>query len=115
MKHSLFGRLATPVVPVMDNLFMDTFYFAVPVRLVWDNWQKFNGEQVDPGDSTDFLVPQVVAPASTGFVVGSLFDYLGLPTGVVGLSVSALYSRAYNLIYNEWFRDQNLQDSVVVS
>ena len=82
LKHSLFGRLATPVVPVMDNLFMDTFYFAVPVRLVWDNWQKFNGEQVDPGDSTDFLVPQVVSPASTGFVVGTLFDYFGLPTGV---------------------------------
>ena len=55
LKHSLFGRLATPVVPVMDNLFMDTFYFAVPVRLVWDNWQKFNGEQIDPGDSTDFF------------------------------------------------------------
>lgn len=114
LKHSLFGRLATPVVPVMDNLFMDTFYFAVPVRLVWDNWQKFNGEQVDPGDSTDFLVPQVVSPESTGFSVGTLFDYFGLPTGVSGLSVSALYSRAYNLIYNEWFRDQNLQDSVVV-
>ena len=64
LKHSLFGRLATPVVPVMDNLFMDTFYFAVPVRLVWDNWQKFNGEQIDPGDSTDFLVPQVVSPVS---------------------------------------------------
>ena len=114
LKHSLFGRLATPVVPVMDNLFMDTFYFAVPVRLVWDNWQKFNGEQIDPGDSTDFLVPQVVSPESTGFAVGSLFDYFGIPTGVPSLSISALYSRAYNLIYNEWFRDQNLQDSVVV-
>ena len=114
LKHSLFGRLATPVVPVMDNLFMDTFYFAVPVRLVWDNWQKFNGDQLDPGDSTDFLVPQFVSPESTGFAVGTLFDYFGLPTGVAGLSVSALYSRAYNLIYNEWFRDQNLQDSVVV-
>ena len=63
---------------------------------------------------TDFLVPQVVSPESTGFAVGTLFDYFGLPTGVAGLSVSALYSRAYNLIYNEWFRDQNLQDSVVV-
>jgi len=114
LKHSLFGRLATPVVPVMDNLFMDTFYFAVPVRLVWDNWQKFNGEQIDPGDSTDFLVPQVVSPESTGFGVGTLFDYFGLPIGVAGLSVSALYSRAYNLIYNEWFRDQNLQESVKV-
>jgi len=114
LKHSLFGRLATPVVPVMDNLFMDTFYFAVPVRLVWDNWQRFNGEQTDPGDSTDFLVPQVVSPVSTGFAVGSLFDYFGVPTGVPSLSISALFSRAYNLVYNEWFRDENLQDSVVV-
>lgn len=114
LKHTLFGRLATPVVPVLDNLFLDTFYFAVPIRLVWDNWQKFNGEQVDPGDSTDFLVPQVVAPDVTGFTVGSLSDYYGLPTGVAGISVSSLWHRAYNLIYNEWFRDENLQDSVVV-
>lgn len=114
LRHNLFGRLATPVAPIMDNLFLDTFYFAVPVRLVWDNWQKFNGEQVDPGDSTDFLVPQVVAPAPSGFAVGSLFDYLGVPTGVPGISISALFSRSVNLIWNEWFRDENLQDSVVV-
>ncbi|QXP08221.1 MAG: major capsid protein [Arizlama microvirus] len=110
---TLFGRLATPVVPIMDNLRMETFFFAVPYRLVWDNWQKFNGEQTDPGDSTDFLIPQVVAP-SGGFTVGSLSDYFGLPTGVAGISVSSLWHRAYNLVYNEWFRDQNLQDSVVV-
>lgn len=114
LKHTLFGRLATPVVPVLDNLFLDTFYFAVPIRLVWDNWQKFNGEQVDPGDSTDFLVPQLVAPAVSGFTVGSISDYFGLPTGIAGISVSSLWHRAYNLIYNEWFRDENLQDSVVV-
>lgn len=114
LRHSLFGRLATPVVPIMDNLFMDTFYFAVPTRLVWDNWQKFNGEQTDPGDSTDFLVPQMVSPASTGFALGSLSDYFGIPTGVPNLSVSSLWHRAYNLIYNDWFRDENLQDSVVV-
>ena len=109
-----FGRLATPIHPVMDNMVLDTFFFAVPVRLLWDNWQKFHGEQTDPGDSTDFTVPVVTTPGS-GYAEGSLFDYFGLPTGVSGLEdVNALHSRAYNLIYNEWFRDQNLVDSAVV-
>nr|QJB19079.1 MAG: major capsid protein [Microvirus sp.] len=111
---TLFGRLATPIAPFMDNCFLDVHYFAVPMRLVWDNWQRFNGEQPNPGDSTDFLIPQIVSPASTGWVVGSLSDYFGLPTQVVGLSVSSLWHRAYNLIWNEWFRDENLQDSVSV-
>lgn len=112
-RANLFGRLATPIVPIMDNLFLDTFYFAVPIRLVWDNWQKFNGEQIDPGDSTDYLIPQITAPVG-GWPVGSLSDYFGLPTGVSNISVSALWHRAYNLIWNEWFRDQNLQESVNV-
>ena len=111
---STFARLATPIVPFMDNLFCDSFFFAVPIRLIWDNWQKFNGEQTDPGDSTDFLVPQMVSTVVTGYPVGSLSDYFGIPTDVPGLSHSSLWHRAYNLIYNEWFRDQNLQDSVVV-
>lgn len=110
---TIFIRMTTPIVPIMDNLFLDTFFFFVPNRLVWDNWQKFNGEQENPGDSTDFLVPQVQS-GSTGFAVGSLFDYFGLPTGVANLSVNALFSRSYNLIYNEWFRDENLQDSLPV-
>ena len=109
---SVFARLATPIVPIMDNLYMDTFYFAVPIRLIWENWQKFNGEQENPGDSTDFLVPQV--ESGTGWTPESLEDYFGLPTGVAGLSVSAFWHRAYNLIWNEWFRDENLQDSVPV-
>ena len=90
LRTTLFARLATPIVPFMDNLHMDTFYFAVPLRLIWQNWERFNGAQDDPGDSTDFLVPQVVSPVSTGFAVGTLFDYFGLPTGVAGISVSAL-------------------------
>lgn len=110
---TLFARMATPIVPLMDNLYMETFYFAVPIRLIWDHWQAFNGEQLDPDDSTDYLIPQVVSPEG-GWQVGSLSDYFGLPTGVAGLSVSSLWHRAYNLIYNEWFRDENLQDSVVV-
>lgn len=113
LKANLFARLATPIVPIMDNMFMDTFYFAVPIRLIWENWQKFNGEQENPGDSTDYLVPTIKAP-STGWDVGSLSDYFGLPTGVKDIEVSSFWHRSYNLIWNEWFRDQNLQDSVLV-
>jgi len=109
-----FARLATPLHPYMDNAFFNTFFFFVPNRLIWDNWQRFNGEQDDPGDSTDYLIPQIVAPAGTGWTNGSISDYFGLPTGVPGVSSAALWHRAYNLIWNEWFRDQNLQDSVTV-
>jgi len=111
---TVFARLATPIHPIMDNIMMDTFFFAVPIRLVWDNWQRFNGEQRNPGDTTDFTIPQMVSPATTGYNPLSLSDYMGLPTGIPGLSHSSLWHRAYNLIWNEWFRDQNLQDSVVV-
>ena len=109
-----FARLATPIFPIMDNMMMDTQFFAVPIRLIWDNWQKFNGEQTDPGDSTDYTIPQIVSPAVTGWAANSLEDYMGLPTGVPLLSSSALWHRAYNLIYNQWYRDQNLQDSLPV-
>lgn len=114
LSMSHFARLSTPIAPFMDNLFLDTFFFAVPIRLVWDNFKKFMGEQANPNDSTSFLVPYMDAPASTGHVVGSLSDYMGIPTGVAGLRHASLWHRAYNLIYNEWFRDQNLQNSVVV-
>ena len=114
LKMSSFARLATPQAPFMDNLFIDTFFFAVPIRLIWQNWQKFNGEQANPGDSTDFLIPQMSAPSTTGYEVGSLSDYFGIPTGVPQLSHSSLWHRAYNAIWNSWFRDENLQDSVVV-
>lgn len=112
LKCTLFARLATPIVPFMDNMFMETFFFFVPNRLLWDNWQKFNGEQENPGDSTDFLVPTIKNTES--FEVGSIADYFGIPTGVNNLEVNALPFRAYNLIYNEWFRDENLQDSLPV-
>lgn len=114
LKMSAFARLATPIVPFMDNMFLDTFFFFVPNRLIWNNWEKFNGAQTDPGDSTDFLIPQIPAPSGTGWAIGSLGDYFGLPTLTTGYSVDSLHFRAYNLIWNEWFRDQNLQDSVVV-
>ncbi len=113
LNMTAFARLATPLHPTMDNMFMDTFFFAVPMRLLWDNWEKFNGAQVNPGDSTDFLIPTMDAPAG-GYLANSLSDYYGIPTLIAGLTHSSLFHRAYNLIYNEWFRDQNLQDSVVV-
>lgn len=113
LSMTAFGRLATPIFPIMDNLYLNSFFFAVPMRLVWNNWEKFNGAQTDPGDSTDYLIPQMVSPAG-GYLQNTLSDYFGLPTQVAGVSHSALFHRAYNLIYNDWFRDQNLQDSVVV-
>lgn len=108
---SIFCRLATPIVPFMDNLYLETFFFFVPNRLVWKHWENFMGQQDNPGDSTDYLIPQTVA-GNTGFAVGSVADYFGIPTSVKGLSVSSLPFRAYQLIYNEWFRDENLQDRV---
>jgi len=114
LKMTAFGRLATPLHPYMDNLFLNTFFFAVPMRLLWNNWEKFNGAQADPTDSTDFTIPQMAAPAGTGHLAGSLADYFGIPTEIALLSHSTMWHRAYNLIYNEWFRDQNLQDSAVV-
>lgn len=113
MKASMFARMATPIHPIMDNMFLDTFWFFVPNRLIWDNFQKFMGERENPGDSTDFLCPQVEAP-SGGWQSESLSDYFGLPTGVENIKADSFLHRAYNLIWNEWFRDENLQDSVEV-
>ena len=110
----MLARLATPIKPIMDNMFMDIHSFFVPNRLLWNNWERFNGAKDNPDDSTDFLIPQIVAPAVTGWTYGSLADYFGIPTGVASLSTSALWHRAYNLIFREWYRDQNLQDSPVV-
>lgn len=113
LKTSVLARLSTPIVPVMDNMFLDMQFFFVPNRLLWDHWTNFNGEQRDPTDSVDYLVPTVTSPVG-GFATQSIFDYLGLPTGIANLSVNSLPLRAYNLIWNEWFRDENLQDSVTV-
>jgi len=114
LKMHAFARMATPIFPIMDNLYLESFFFAVPYRLVWDNWEKFNGYQVDPGDSTDFTIPTIAMPASTGVAEGTLADYFGIPVGIADLVVNSLHFRAYNLIWNEWFRDENMQDSVVV-
>ncbi len=110
LRTASFARMATPIFPVMDNIWMDLFFFAVPNRLLWDNWQKFNGEQTDPGDSTSFLVPTMTQIVDED----ELSDYMGIPIGPVALTFNALHHRAYNFIWNEWFRDENLQDSLVV-
>lgn len=113
LNTTAFSRLLSPLtVPVMDSMYFETFFFFVPSRLLWDNWQKFNGEQENPGDSTDYLIPTL--PDNTNFEVGSIGDYFGIPTGVNLSKINALPFRAYNLIWNEWFRDENLQDSVNV-
>ena len=114
-KMTAFARMATPIYPIMDNMKLDSFFFFVPNRLLWDNWQKFMGEQNDPGDSISYIVPTTTSPAG-GYAVNSLQDYMGLPTvGQIGNTATvthcSFWPRAYNLIWNEWFRDQNLQDS----
>lgn len=114
LKVTTFTRMATPIFPVMDNLYLDTFFFFVPMRLIWDNFQKFMGEQENPGDSTDFLIPTYQANNTTAVAVGTLGDYFGLPT-VANVPFNILPFRAYWLIWNEWFRDENLQDSAPVS
>lgn len=113
LRMTALVRLATPLHPTMDNLHLTSFWFYVPNRLLWENWQKFMGEQDNPGDSTDYLIPQLNM-ATDQVEEGDIGDYMGLPTGVQGLNVSALPYRAYSLIYNEWFRDENLQVSEFV-
>lgn len=112
MDCTLFARVATLISPIMDNMYMDTFWFFVPERLLFDHFQAMCGEQDNPTDSTDYLFPTVKSPTGTGFEVGSIADYFGLPTGIPNLEVRAEPFRAYNLIYNEWFRDENLQESL---
>lgn len=110
LRPTVVCRMNTPKAPIMDNLYFETAYFFVPYRLVWDNFEKFMGQQTDPGDSTDYMVP-VVDMSSVSFGVQSPAHYMGIPANTTGLTVSALPFRAYNLIYNNYYRDQNLQDS----
>lgn len=111
VKTSLVARLQPLVTAPMDNLYLDTYYFFVPNRLVWEHWKELNGENTESAwiPQTEYQVPQITAPAG-GWNIGTIADYFGVPTGVSGLSISALPFRAYSLIVNEWFRDQNLKD-----
>ncbi len=116
VKSSKVVRMQTLLTPMMDNVYLDTYYFFVPNRLVWKHWKEFNGENTESAwiPETTYEVPQITSPANTGWAVGTIADYFGIPTGVPNLSVSALPFRAYALIMNEWFRDQNLSDPLVV-
>lgn len=118
MRATMFARMSTAIQPFMDNLHLDSFWFYVPKRLVWSNWKKFMGEQASPGDSISFSIPQMVSP-NGGYAVNSLQDYFGLGTvgqisGGVNQSHSSLPLRCYNLIWQEWFRDENLQNAVTL-
>lgn len=109
------ARLATPITPFMDDLTFESFFFFVPNRVVWDNWVRMMGERRSPSDSIAFSVPQIVSP-NGGYPVNSLYDYFGVPTvgqvtAGLNFSHSALPFRMYNLIYQEWFKDQNLINS----
>lgn len=110
------ARMTTPIKPVMDNAYIDIFYFAVPNRLLWDHWKEFCGENNSSpwADETEYIIPQLTAP-SGGWQKGTIADYMGIPINVANISVNALPFRAYALIWNEWFRDQNVQDPCVVS
>lgn len=118
VQANLFARLSTPIVPFMDNLFIETFFFEIPIRLVWSNFKKFMGEQVNPGDSISYTIPQSQSP-SNGYTIGSLHDYMGLPTvGQVASGKKVTHNnlalRSYALCYNEWFRDQDIINSLTV-
>lgn len=112
-------RLQPLVSPPMDDLYLDTYYFFVPYRLVWEHWQNFQGENTSSPwtPAVSYQIPQITSPASpsTGWDTGTVADYLGVPTGITNLSISALPFRAYALIFNEWFRDQNTMDPAIVN
>lgn len=112
MQTTFFARFATQAFPTMDNWWLESFWFFVPHRLVWNNWVRMMGEQDNPADTIDYTVPQVTSPAG-GWTAHSIYDYLGVRTGV-DLSHSNLAGRSYNLIWNAWFRSEDLQDSLVV-
>ena len=107
-------RLQSLITPVMDNIYLDTYYFFVPNRLVWAHWEEFCGENTESAwiPTTEYSIPQLLAP-SGGWNIGTIADYMGIPTGVDNISVNALPFRAYAMIINEWFRDQNLSDPLI--
>lgn len=108
-------RMPSLLTPIMDNIYLDTYYFFVPNRLCWSHWRELMGENTQSAwiPTVEYQVPQITAPAG-GWNVGTLADYFGIPTGVANLSVNAIPFRAYSLICNEWFRDENLTDPLSI-
>lgn len=109
-------RLQTLLTPMMDNIYLDTYFFFVPSRLCWEHWKEFMGEASDSAwlPKVEYEEPEIQAPADTGFEIGTIASYMGIPAGVPNLRASALPIRAYALICNEWFRDENLMDPLVI-
>lgn len=116
MDMSAIIRMSTPIYPVMDNAFCDIYFFFVPNRLVWEHWREFNGQNNTTfwEQPTEYEVPQITSPTG-GWAKGTIADYMGIPTKIAGLSVNAMPFRAYCLIYNEWFRDENLKQPANVN
>lgn len=116
MDMSAIARMATPIYPVMDNAYIDIYFFAVPNRLVWEHWKEFMGENNTSywEQETEYSIPQTTAPED-GWTKDTIADYMGIPTNVAGLSISSLFFRAYGLVWNEWFRDENLKDPCMVN
>lgn len=116
LNTSLVIRMSTPIHPVMDNAYFDLYYFYVPSRIVWEHWKEFNGENTTTAweQQVEYEIPQLTSPTSTGWEKGTIADYMGIPTGIAGLSVNALPFRAYVKIWNDWFRDQNVQDPALI-
>lgn len=108
VRMSTFARFATLKHPILDNMVLSSQFWAIPYRLVWSNWHKFMGEEENPGDSTDFSLPQLNL-AGTSHAIGSIGDHFGIPTGVIDIPTTCLYHRAYTRVWNEWYRDENLQ------
>lgn len=117
MKMASLLRMQTPIFPVMDNAYLDIYFFMVPNRLVWDHWREFWGENRLTAweQQVEYTIPQIEAPANTGWTSGTIADYMGIPTGITGISVSHLPFRAYCRVWNEWFRDENLKDPCMIT
>lgn len=115
VKTSKVVRMQSLLTPIMDNIYLDYYFFFVPNRIVWDHWRELNGENRESAwaQTTEYEVPQVTAPTG-GWNVGTVADYMGIPTGVSGISVNAMPFRAYAMICDEWFRDENLVDPLYI-
>lgn len=112
LKMHALVRLTTPIVPIMDNIWLDVHFFVIPNRILWSHWVNFMGEQENPDDSTDYVTPKITFAA--GNSEGSIYDYMGVQIGAAGNTIHNFFGRAYNQTYNRWYRDQNLIDSVPV-
>lgn len=114
LRTTIFTRFATLLFPLMDNIYIDTLWFFVPNRLLWDHWEEFCGYQANPGDSTSFIIPTVTSTNTTDFNELTIYDYMGIATKKSGVAINVLPLRAYYKIYNDWIRDENLQNSVTL-